>query len=69
MTAQMPKSGCLLLCSDGMWNFLQEPEQIASRVSELNAGTDALSITRDLVQFANDRGGRDNITAVALCLS
>jgi hypothetical protein len=52
-----------------MWNFVEEPKQIAAKVAELNAGPDALSIARSLVQFANSCGGRDNITVAALCLS
>jgi serine/threonine protein phosphatase PrpC len=47
-----------LLCSDGLHGYL-EPDELPDRVRE---GGDAA--VRALVDLANDRGGKDNITAV-----
>lgn len=55
----------LLLCSDGLSSYVTDAEiggVLASRVSLDEA-------CADLVALANDRGGHDNITAVAVLLS
>jgi hypothetical protein len=46
----------LLLCSDGLWNYADEPSALAS------AFADAATVCRALVGFANAAGGADNIT-------
>jgi PPM family protein phosphatase len=58
--------GLLILCSDGLWNYAPEPAQIAEVVRAQPAGADALAIARGLVDFARDRGGRDNVTVAVL---
>jgi serine/threonine protein phosphatase PrpC len=59
--------GVLLLCSDGLWNYAPEAEQIAALVMQLQNGTgDMLKLTRGLIDFAKKKGGGDNITAAAL---
>jgi serine/threonine protein phosphatase PrpC len=60
--------GLLLLCSDGLWNYAPEPEQLAELVRVQPASGDALAVARGLVDFACDRGGRDNITVAVLTL-
>lgn len=52
-----------LLCSDGLHGYLQDPE-IAPL---LTLGPDA-AVTR-LIELANSRGGRDNITAIVVELT
>lgn len=54
------KSGQLLLCSDGLSNMLSDNEMIEI----ISSGTEAQKTAEALVKAANDRGGRDNITAV-----
>ena len=49
-----------LLCSDGLSNYVDDPGDLASRVG----GADIESVPDELVAFANERGGRDNVTAV-----
>jgi serine/threonine protein phosphatase PrpC len=49
-----------LLCSDGLHSYL-EPREIAGLMAK---GPEAA--TRSLVDLANERGGRDNITTVAV---
>jgi serine/threonine protein phosphatase PrpC len=62
-----PTSGVLLLCSDGLWNTVPEPWQLAALVRRTNAA-DALTLARALVAHALDAGGHDNITAAVLLL-
>jgi serine/threonine protein phosphatase PrpC len=65
----IPGPGMVLLCTDGLWNYLQADTvdgavELAKLVAE--AGEDALVIARELVRFANGRGGQDNITVAVL---
>jgi serine/threonine protein phosphatase PrpC len=52
--------GSLLLCSDGLWNYLPDAGDIARFCS----GDDAKAAARALTQYALDAGGQDNITVV-----
>jgi serine/threonine protein phosphatase PrpC len=56
-------SGVILICSDGLWNYRPDPAGLAGLAlpAALTTPLDAVST---LVKFANDAGGRDNITAV-----
>ena len=63
----IPGSGYLLLCSDGLWNYTPESAQIAELV-KLRSDADAISVARGLVEFARSRGGHDNITVAVLSL-
>jgi serine/threonine protein phosphatase PrpC len=58
-----PGPGVLLLCSDGLWNY--QPE--AAKLAELalpQALDDPLGAATELVKFALDSGGVDNVTVV-----
>jgi serine/threonine protein phosphatase PrpC len=55
--------GYLVLCSDGLWNYLTEPAAFADTVrAALRDSADLLQAARRLVDFANAAGGSDNIT-------
>jgi serine/threonine protein phosphatase PrpC len=56
-------SGVLLICSDGLWNYRPEAAELADMVMPA-ALTRPLDAAADLVKFAVDSGGLDNITAV-----
>jgi serine/threonine protein phosphatase PrpC len=58
----LPSAGYLLLCSDGLWNYAPEAQQIQELVQK-SLGIDAVTISRSLVEFARSQGGHDNITA------
>jgi serine/threonine protein phosphatase PrpC len=61
-------SGYLILCSDGLWNEVPEPDTLAYLLRARPAETDALGMARVLVAYALSRSGRDNITAAVLTL-
>ena len=51
----------VLLCSDGLTNFVKEPV-----IAEILSSGDCESMAQRLVTAANENGGGDNITAVVL---
>ncbi len=59
----IPGSGYLLLCSDGLWNYAAEADKLA-KISPLSG--EALIICRQLVEFARNSGGHDNISVAVL---
>lgn len=63
----IPGSGYLLLCTDGMWHYAPAPSQMAHLVKE-KSDKDAVEVSRSLVEFARSKGGHDNITVALLSL-
>ena len=64
-TENLRPGDALLLCSDGLWEMVRDPE-LESILNELPDPTEACE---RLVQKANEHGGEDNITAVIVrCL-
>jgi serine/threonine protein phosphatase PrpC len=68
-TATVP--GWVLVCSDGLWNYASEGADLQSLIAELSrtdqagadqAITDPLPLAEALVAWANEQGGKDNIT-------
>ncbi|MFX4272902.1 protein phosphatase 2C domain-containing protein [Propionibacteriaceae bacterium Y1685] len=65
-TMTVPGPGWLLVCSDGLWNYASEAEELAALITEAiernpgnrRARTLAVSLTR----WARMKGGKDNIT-------
>ncbi len=57
--------GWVLVCSDGLWNYCSEPNDLSALVQEQadGPGTDPLDLAAALVDWANQQGGADNITA------
>jgi serine/threonine protein phosphatase PrpC len=56
--------GWVLVCSDGLWNYCSEPDDLAALVSSTarTAGPEPLRLAGALVDWANAQGGQDNIT-------
>jgi serine/threonine protein phosphatase PrpC len=59
-----PGPGWLLVCSDGLWNYCSAPEQMAAVVEAAvgRTGADPARAVEELVNWANEQGGHDNIT-------
>ena len=55
--------GVLLLCTDGLWNYLPDPDGLA-RIALPRAVADMPGAASDLLQHALAAGGQDNITIV-----
>lgn len=53
----------LLLCSDGLWNMVED-EEILTNLQQV--GDDPNRAVDDLVAAANEAGGKDNISIVAI---
>jgi len=60
-----PGPGVLLVCSDGLWNYRQEAADLAALALPA-AQTEPLTVAADMVKFAVDKGGLDNITVVLI---
>ncbi len=59
--------GQLLACSDGLWKYVPEEEQLAELLKTLRADNPdlaGLELAQTLVAFANEQGGHDNTTVV-----
>jgi serine/threonine protein phosphatase PrpC len=54
--------GRLVVCSDGLWNYLPTAAAIAAEMS----GEPPLTVAAELTAVALRRGGRDNITVVVI---
>jgi serine/threonine protein phosphatase PrpC len=54
--------GRLVVCSDGLWNYLPTAADLSAEMS----GGPPLTVAADLTAVALRRGGRDNITVVVL---
>ena len=68
------RSGWLLLCSDGVWNYAADPADLAALVSHIDqhgAGPhqDAQTIAEGLVRHALSCGGHDNATVACVHLT
>jgi serine/threonine protein phosphatase PrpC len=57
-------AGVVLVCSDGLWNYLPEAAELAAAVP--SAASEPLNAARSLTRLALDAGGRDNITVVVI---
>ncbi len=64
LTRRLPAKASLLLCSDGLWNLVEDHELMQTVRS---AGTPQEACQR-LVALANKRGGNDNITVIVVRL-
>jgi serine/threonine protein phosphatase PrpC len=58
-----PRPGVVLVCSDGLWNYRPDAESLAELALPA-AFADPLGTAAELVKFAIDAGGMDNITVV-----
>jgi serine/threonine protein phosphatase PrpC len=56
--------GWLMVCSDGLWNYCSDAGDLQALVGATQAevGADPRPLAEALVAWANDQGGRDNIS-------
>ena len=67
LTLRPAGSGALMLCSDGLWNYLPGSAELAAvALPMIEHGTGALKAAAALTAVALERGGRDNITVVVI---
>jgi len=57
-----------LLCTDGLSGYFDAPEGSPEELAQKLTAPDPDSVVVDLVDTANNRGGKDNITAVLVAL-
>lgn len=60
------RRGWLLLCTDGLWNYLAGAGELGALIDALPAGASAAAVARALVDTAVLRGGRDNVTTAVI---
>lgn len=62
----LDKAGWLLVCSDGLWNYCSEADQLGALVARTSqeVGTAPADLALGLVRWANEQGGVDNISVV-----
>jgi serine/threonine protein phosphatase PrpC len=63
-----PGPGALLVCSDGLWNYRPEAAGLAALLALPSALGDPLAAASNLVRFAVEAGGMDNITVALIPL-
>lgn len=67
LTLRPAGSGVVMLCSDGLWNYLPGSEELAAvALPMIEHGTGALQAAAALTAIALERGGHDNITVVVI---
>ena len=66
MTMEPIGPGAVVLCSDGLWNYLPEADDLAAKLSTHAGQVRALAAATDLTELAIELGGHDNITVVVV---
>ena len=65
-TMTLAEPGWILACSDGLWNYCSEAQDLATLVQRTSgsspAATEPLTLAGALVDWANAQGGQDNIS-------
>jgi serine/threonine protein phosphatase PrpC len=65
ISLEVTTPGWVLVCSDGLWNYSSEARDMGALVQKLDPlpARDPLALAAALVDWANEQGGVDNITA------
>ena len=61
-TFELPASGFLMMCSDGLWGVVPQDDL----VQIVTSGQNPSLVCKALVKAANDGGGPDNISVILL---
>jgi serine/threonine protein phosphatase PrpC len=65
-TISADQPGRLVLCTDGLWNYVPTVGELAGLIEGLPAESSPSAIARALTEVALVRGGRDNITVTVV---
>ena len=65
-TVEPDVPGRLVLCTDGLWNYVPGPAELAQLVDGVGAGARATAVAHALADIALSRGGHDNITVAVV---
>jgi len=68
LSFQIEEAGHLVLCSDGLWNYLPTEADLGAAVGELDDST-PLGLAAELTEFARRAGGHDNITVAVAAVA
>lgn len=63
---KLKEGDILLLCSDGLWNYLEDGKALLNAITAFGIDSETAYICEHLVGIANAAGGRDNITVAIL---
>lgn len=66
VTLRPGSAGRLILCSDGLWNYLSSADELARLVDGLSPDAVPAAVARSLTETALARGGHDNVTVVVV---
>jgi serine/threonine protein phosphatase PrpC len=64
---EVPEPGLIVVCSDGLWNYFEQPRQVAAVLGDMANGTQ-MDMARRLVDAALGAGGDDNITVAVIAV-
>ena len=59
-------AGRLVVCTDGLWNYLSSPAELVALIGALAPGAAPAAVARSLTDTALARGGRDNVTVAVV---
>jgi len=65
VTLDVTEPGLLLVCSDGLWNYFEDPQRLLELIPDW-AVSAPIEIARRLTDAALVAGGQDNITVVVV---
>jgi serine/threonine protein phosphatase PrpC len=68
MTMTPDGPGMLVLCSDGLWNYLPEAVDLAAKLPANAGQVPARTAAADLTELAIELGGHDNVTVVVVAV-
>jgi serine/threonine protein phosphatase PrpC len=61
-TRDLAGAGLVMLCTDGLWNYAPKAADIAAVLRAAHDETDAVEVSRLLINYALARGGQDNVS-------
>ncbi len=65
VTIRPPTTGAIVVCSDGLWNYLSDADKLAAQALP-NAVTAPFTAATELTALAIECGGHDNVTVVVV---